>query len=135
MSRTNKRTNSAITSKHYSGKKPDLLQRFYWPTIIKEVHTLVRLCEACQKTGNISKRDEMPLTNIQVEEAQALPTNDARVVFTFLKKLFSLFRIPKTLMSDRGSLEDILRSNTTKIKYLYTLGRQNAIKDKVQAQK
>ncbi|GJT19641.1 reverse transcriptase domain-containing protein [Tanacetum coccineum] len=38
---------------------------FYWPTIIKEAHTLVRLCEACQKTGNISKRDEMPLNNIQ----------------------------------------------------------------------
>ncbi|GJX67632.1 reverse transcriptase domain-containing protein [Tanacetum coccineum] len=27
---------------------------FYWPTIIKEAHTLVRLCEACQKTENIS---------------------------------------------------------------------------------
>ncbi|GJZ26691.1 reverse transcriptase domain-containing protein, partial [Tanacetum coccineum] len=38
---------------------------FYWPTIIKEAHTLVRLCEECQKTGNISKRDEMPLNNIQ----------------------------------------------------------------------
>ncbi|GJZ66238.1 reverse transcriptase domain-containing protein [Tanacetum coccineum] len=33
---------------------------FYWPKIIKEAHTLVRLCEACQKTGNILKRDEMP---------------------------------------------------------------------------
>ncbi|GJT45632.1 reverse transcriptase domain-containing protein [Tanacetum coccineum] len=41
---------------------------FYWPTIIKEAHTLVQLCEACQKTGNISKRDEMPLNNIQVCE-------------------------------------------------------------------
>lgn len=29
---------------------------FYWPTILKEAHTLVRLCEACQKTGNISKK-------------------------------------------------------------------------------
>ncbi|GJY85343.1 reverse transcriptase domain-containing protein [Tanacetum coccineum] len=38
---------------------------FYWPTIIKEAHTLVRLCEACQKMRNISKRDEIPLTNIQ----------------------------------------------------------------------
>nr|GEW35419.1 reverse transcriptase domain-containing protein [Tanacetum cinerariifolium] len=38
---------------------------FYWPTIIKEARTLVRLCEACQKIGNISKRDEMPLNNIQ----------------------------------------------------------------------
>ncbi|GJX94829.1 hypothetical protein Tco_0349415 [Tanacetum coccineum] len=33
-------------------------------TIIKEAHTQVRLCEACQKTGNISKCDEMPLNNI-----------------------------------------------------------------------
>ncbi|GKA84388.1 retrovirus-related pol polyprotein from transposon TNT 1-94 [Tanacetum coccineum] len=41
---------------------------FYWPTIIKEAHTLVRLCEACQKTENISKRDEMPLNNIQSQE-------------------------------------------------------------------
>ncbi|GJX67053.1 reverse transcriptase domain-containing protein [Tanacetum coccineum] len=39
---------------------------FYWPTIIKEAHTLVQ--EACQKTGNISKRDKMPLNNIQVCE-------------------------------------------------------------------
>nr|GEV76699.1 hypothetical protein [Tanacetum cinerariifolium] len=38
---------------------------FYWLTIIKEAHTQVRLCEACQKTGNISNCDEMPLNNIQ----------------------------------------------------------------------
>ncbi|GJU76429.1 reverse transcriptase domain-containing protein [Tanacetum coccineum] len=41
---------------------------FYWPTIIKEDYTQVRLCEACQKTGNISKRNEMPLNNIQIME-------------------------------------------------------------------
>ncbi|GKA87088.1 reverse transcriptase domain-containing protein, partial [Tanacetum coccineum] len=39
---------------------------FYWPTIIKEAHTQVRLYEACQKTGNISKRDEIPLNTIQI---------------------------------------------------------------------
>ncbi|GJY91660.1 reverse transcriptase domain-containing protein [Tanacetum coccineum] len=110
---------------------------FYWPTIIKEAHTLVRLCEACQKTGNISKRDEMPLNNIQVceifdiwgidfmgpfpksykfeyilvavdyvskwVEAQILLTNDARVVVTFLKKLFCHFGMPKALISDQGT--------------------------------
>ncbi|GJZ31690.1 putative ribonuclease H-like domain-containing protein [Tanacetum coccineum] len=73
----------------------------YWPTIIKEAHTLVRLCEACQKTGNISKRGEMPLKNIQAE-AQALPANDARVVVTFLKRLFCRFGMPKALISDRA---------------------------------
>ncbi|GJV75982.1 reverse transcriptase domain-containing protein [Tanacetum coccineum] len=110
---------------------------FYLPTIIKEAHTLVCLCEACQKTGNISKRDEMPLTNIQVceifnvwgidfmgpfpksykfeyilvvvdyvskwAEAQALLTNDARVVITFLKKSFCHFEMPKALISYRGT--------------------------------
>ncbi|GKB01882.1 reverse transcriptase domain-containing protein [Tanacetum coccineum] len=36
-------------------------------------------------------------------EAQALPTNDARVVITFLKKLFCQFGMPKALISDRGT--------------------------------
>ena len=34
-------------------------------------------------------------------EAQALPTNDARVVVKFLKRLFSRFGVPKALISDR----------------------------------
>ncbi|GJZ64816.1 reverse transcriptase domain-containing protein [Tanacetum coccineum] len=33
-------------------------------------------------------------------EAEALPTNDARVVVKFLKNLFSRFRVPKALISD-----------------------------------
>ncbi|GJR55641.1 reverse transcriptase domain-containing protein [Tanacetum coccineum] len=87
--------------------------------------------------GNISKRDEMLLNNIQVceifdiwgidfmgpfpksykfeyilvavdyvskwAEAQALPTNDARVVITFLKKLLCRFGMPKALISDKGT--------------------------------
>ncbi|KAL7617175.1 hypothetical protein Lser_V15G03667 [Lactuca serriola] len=36
-------------------------------------------------------------------EAQALPTNDGRVVVRFLKKLFSRFGVPKALISDRGT--------------------------------
>ncbi|GKB68021.1 reverse transcriptase domain-containing protein [Tanacetum coccineum] len=36
-------------------------------------------------------------------ETEALPTNDARVVVNFLKKLFSRFGIPKALVSDRGT--------------------------------
>nr|GEU98195.1 reverse transcriptase domain-containing protein [Tanacetum cinerariifolium] len=36
-------------------------------------------------------------------KAQALPTNDARVVITFLKKLFCHFRMTKDLISDRGA--------------------------------
>nr|GFB37851.1 DNA-directed DNA polymerase [Tanacetum cinerariifolium] len=36
-------------------------------------------------------------------EAKVLPTNDARVVVEFLKSLFSRFRTPKTIISDRGT--------------------------------
>ncbi|GJX97388.1 reverse transcriptase domain-containing protein [Tanacetum coccineum] len=36
-------------------------------------------------------------------DAQALPTNDARVVITFLKRLFCRFGIPKALISDQGT--------------------------------
>ena len=36
-------------------------------------------------------------------EAQAFPTNNARVVANFLKKLFSRFGTPKVLISDRGT--------------------------------
>ncbi|GKC08651.1 reverse transcriptase domain-containing protein [Tanacetum coccineum] len=109
------------------------LKHYFW-----EDPYLFEVCsDACQKTGNISKRDEIPLTNIQVceifdmwgidfmgsfpkshkfeyilvtvdyvskwAEAQALPTNDAWVVITFLKRLFCRFRMPKALISDRGT--------------------------------
>ncbi|GJX18085.1 reverse transcriptase domain-containing protein [Tanacetum coccineum] len=36
-------------------------------------------------------------------KAQALNTNDARVIITFLKKLFCHFGMPKALISDRGT--------------------------------
>ncbi|GJS14740.1 reverse transcriptase domain-containing protein [Tanacetum coccineum] len=36
-------------------------------------------------------------------EAQALPTNDARVVVMFLRSLFARFGVPTTLISDRGT--------------------------------
>ncbi|GJT46904.1 reverse transcriptase domain-containing protein [Tanacetum coccineum] len=36
-------------------------------------------------------------------EAQAFPTSDARNVVKFLKRLFARFRIPKALISDRGT--------------------------------
>ncbi|GJT94046.1 reverse transcriptase domain-containing protein [Tanacetum coccineum] len=76
---------------------------FYWQTIFKDGAKYVQGCDACQRAGNISSRNQMPLTNILVSEveAEALPTNDARVVVKFLKKIFSRFGVPKALISDR----------------------------------
>ncbi|XP_071695447.1 uncharacterized protein [Rutidosis leptorrhynchoides] len=36
-------------------------------------------------------------------EAKALPTNEARVVFKFLKGLFARFGIPEAFISERGT--------------------------------
>ncbi|GJW06702.1 putative nucleotidyltransferase, ribonuclease H [Tanacetum coccineum] len=110
---------------------------FYWPSIFKDAKDYVMKCDACQRSGNISSRSEMPQNNIQVcdvfdiwgldfmgpfpnskgnkyilvavdyvskwVEAQALPTNDARVVIRFLRRLFARFGVPKALISDRGT--------------------------------
>ncbi|GJX04912.1 reverse transcriptase domain-containing protein [Tanacetum coccineum] len=90
---------------------------FYWPSIFKDAKDYVMKCDACQRSGNISSRSEMPQNNIKVcdvfdiwgldfmgpfpnskrnkyilvavdyvskwVEAQALPTNDARIVIRF----------------------------------------------------
>nr|GEW40530.1 reverse transcriptase domain-containing protein [Tanacetum cinerariifolium] len=41
---------------------------FYWPTIYRDAHDLVTRCDACQRQGKISERDEMPQNAIQVCE-------------------------------------------------------------------
>ncbi|KAD4888160.1 hypothetical protein E3N88_20233 [Mikania micrantha] len=41
---------------------------FHWPTIFKDAHELVRKCDSCQRTGNISSSNEMPQHPIQVVE-------------------------------------------------------------------
>ncbi|GJS44676.1 reverse transcriptase domain-containing protein [Tanacetum coccineum] len=41
---------------------------FYWPTIYKDTHELVKNCDSCQHQGKISQRDEMPQNSIQVCE-------------------------------------------------------------------
>ena len=52
---------------HHSGERTNakiLQSGFWWPTLFKDCHEFVRHCEKCQRTGNISKRNEMPLNGI-----------------------------------------------------------------------
>ncbi|GKD11714.1 reverse transcriptase domain-containing protein [Tanacetum coccineum] len=106
---------------------------FFWPSIYKDAHELVKNCDSCQRQGKISQRDEMPQNSIQVCEigidfmgpfpsskgnkyilvavdylskwvkAKVLPTNDARVVCKFLKSFFARFGAPRAIISDRGT--------------------------------
>nr|GEY64433.1 reverse transcriptase domain-containing protein [Tanacetum cinerariifolium] len=39
---------------------------FYWPTIYRDAYDLVKSCDAFQRQGKISQRDEMPQNSIQV---------------------------------------------------------------------
>ena len=36
----------------------------YWPNLWKDVHATILKCDRCQRTGNISRRDEMPQKGI-----------------------------------------------------------------------
>nr|GEV93326.1 reverse transcriptase domain-containing protein [Tanacetum cinerariifolium] len=38
---------------------------FFWPTIYRDAHTMIKSCDTCQKQGKISQRDEMPQNIIQ----------------------------------------------------------------------
>nr|GEV03340.1 reverse transcriptase domain-containing protein [Tanacetum cinerariifolium] len=81
---------------------------FFWPTIYRDAHDMIKSCDTCQRQGKFSQRDEMPQNAIQVCEifdvkAKALPTNDARVVVKFLKSLFSRFGTSRAIISDRGT--------------------------------
>nr|GEV56626.1 reverse transcriptase domain-containing protein [Tanacetum cinerariifolium] len=41
---------------------------FFWPTIYRDAHKLVKSCDICQRQGKISQKDEMPQNVIQVSE-------------------------------------------------------------------
>nr|GEV81752.1 hypothetical protein [Tanacetum cinerariifolium] len=81
---------------------------FFWPTIYKDAHDLVKSCDSCQCQGPFpsSRGNRYILVALDYlskwVEVKALPTNDARVVVKFLKSPFSRFGTPSAIISDRG---------------------------------
>ena len=56
---------------HFSGKKTAakvLQSGLFWPSLFKDAHDFCRACLNCQKTGNMSRRDMMPLSPILIVE-------------------------------------------------------------------
>ena len=52
---------------HFSSTKTAakvLQSGFYWPTLFQDARGFVLQCDKCQKTGNISRRNEMQLHGI-----------------------------------------------------------------------
>ncbi|GKE23229.1 reverse transcriptase domain-containing protein, partial [Tanacetum coccineum] len=59
---------SGPTGGHHSANvtaKKVYVSGFYWPSVFKDANEYVRRCDACQRSGNISSRNEMPQNNIQ----------------------------------------------------------------------
>ncbi|XP_070036436.1 uncharacterized protein [Nicotiana tomentosiformis] len=53
---------------HYAANRTTfkvLEARFFWPTLFKDARAYVAQCDRCQKIGNITKIDEIPLQSIQ----------------------------------------------------------------------
>ncbi|GJS87066.1 putative reverse transcriptase domain-containing protein [Tanacetum coccineum] len=104
---------------------------FYWPHRLVQVYDAcqrvdnislrakipqkyIQVCEIFDVWGidfmgpfSLSKGNKYILVAIDYVskwvEAQAFPTSDAQKVVNFLKRLFARFRIPKELISDRGT--------------------------------
>ncbi|GKC09805.1 reverse transcriptase domain-containing protein, partial [Tanacetum coccineum] len=60
---------SGPTGGHHSANvtaKKVYESRFYCPSVFKDANEYVRRCDACQISGNISSRNEMPQNNIHV---------------------------------------------------------------------
>ena len=52
---------------HFAGDKTthkNLQAGFYLPAIFKDCFELVKLCDQCQRMGNIRKKHEMPLQDL-----------------------------------------------------------------------
>ncbi|GJS37175.1 reverse transcriptase domain-containing protein [Tanacetum coccineum] len=45
---------------------------FFWPTIYKDAYELIKSCDACQRQGKISHRDEMPQNASDVRPQNAI---------------------------------------------------------------
>ncbi|GJX59651.1 reverse transcriptase domain-containing protein [Tanacetum coccineum] len=58
-------TNSGHHSASITGRKV-YESGFFWPSIFKDAKDYVMRCDACQRSGNISSRSEMPQNNIHV---------------------------------------------------------------------
>ncbi|GJY28754.1 reverse transcriptase domain-containing protein [Tanacetum coccineum] len=84
---------------------------FFWPSIYKDAHELVKNCDSCQRQGKISQRDEMPQNSIQVCEIfdvwgidfmGPFPSSKGnKYILVAVDYLFG--GAPRAIISDRGT--------------------------------
>ncbi|GJR91040.1 reverse transcriptase domain-containing protein [Tanacetum coccineum] len=77
---------------------------FYWPSVFKDANEYVRRCDACQISGNISLRNEMPQNNIQVGDKVLLYNSRLKMYPGKLKSKWSGPNIVK-MVYPHGAIE------------------------------
>ncbi|GJW58222.1 reverse transcriptase domain-containing protein [Tanacetum coccineum] len=100
---SDKNNEPCVLTESYEGASPEMRQHKSFDNVI-----VARWSKFAMhvKELEISPREMKHLKTIDYMskwvEAQAFPTNDARNIVNFLKRLFAQFGIPKALISDRG---------------------------------
>nr|GEW32586.1 reverse transcriptase domain-containing protein [Tanacetum cinerariifolium] len=74
---------------------------FYWPTIYRDAHDLVKSCDACQRQGKISQRDEMPQNAIQV--CEIFDVRGIDFMGSFPSSQGNKFGTPRAIIRDRDT--------------------------------
>src|SRR5436190_24286997 len=64
-----------ILGRRRSGLKV-LQSGLYWPTLFKDAYNFCKACDRCQRTGNLSAKNQMSLQNILVVEIFDMWDND-----------------------------------------------------------
>nr|GEU61487.1 transposon Ty3-I Gag-Pol polyprotein [Tanacetum cinerariifolium] len=78
---------------------------FYWPTIYRDAHDLIKSCDACQRQGKLSQRNEMPQNAIQV--CEIFDVWGINFMGPFLSSRGNKFGTPRAIISDRGLFKAI----------------------------
>nr|GEY40879.1 reverse transcriptase domain-containing protein [Tanacetum cinerariifolium] len=94
--------NGPIGGRHgpnYTAKKV-FESGFYWPTIYRDAHDLLKSYDVFQRQGNISQRDEMPQNSIQVCEFFDIWGID--FMGSFPSSRGNKFGTHRAIISDRG---------------------------------
>jgi hypothetical protein len=56
------------TFETYQTAQKVLQSGFYWPTLFKDARKFILSCDECQRVGNISRRNEMPMNYSLITE-------------------------------------------------------------------
>ncbi|PIN25886.1 DNA-directed DNA polymerase [Handroanthus impetiginosus] len=80
---------------------------FFWPNLFKDAYSFVAKCDRCQRTGNISRRHEMPLNTIL--EVELFDVWDIDFMGPFVPSFGNMYilvamdYVSKAIISDGGT--------------------------------